>query len=192
MKKTMTITPLSILSVVTTLLLTGCFSSEEHSDLKTWIKGQEQTVRARVEPLPRNLDYTAIPFEGAPSIDPFKSRQLKIVIESQKEAKPKMLPEKNRRKEPLESFNLTEMTINGLVSRDGKTYAIIKTARDNIVHTVGLGNYIGPNYGKIIKIEPDKIVLREIILTNDEWVEKNTDLLLEDASTKSVSSTKNK
>ncbi len=179
------------MSLAASSLLTGCFS-DEHSDLKTWIQGQEQTVRGRVDPLPRNLDYAAIPFEGAPSIDPFKSRQLKIVLEGEKAAKPKMMPETNRRKEPLESFGLAELSINGLVSRDGKTYVIIKTARDNIVHTVTLGNYIGPNYGKIIKIDPDKIVLREIVLTNDEWIEKNTELKLEDASMKSASTTQNK
>lgn len=173
--KTMTIKSLLIISC--TFTLAGCWDTS-HSDLKAWIKAQEQNTRGRVEPLPRNMDYVAIPYEGATGIDPFKPKQVSIVVQDDSNKKQVLTPEMNRRKEPLEYYNISEMAITGFILKDGQTFAMIKSQKDNIVHTVGVGNYLGTNFGKILKIADDKVFLRELLLVGSEWNEKITELQL--------------
>jgi len=81
----------------------------------------------------------------------------------------------NRRKEPLEHFSLDQLKITGMITKDSKLFAIIK-APDGKNNYVTVGNYIGTNFGKIMKIDETTISLEERIKDADEWKIKNTSI----------------
>ena len=72
-------------------------------------------------------------------------------------------PDINRIKEPLEQYELAQMTFRGmLISPEGQQYALIQRP-DGSVASVKVGDYIGLNDGRIVEITPTQINLIEIV-----------------------------
>ena len=72
-------------------------------------------------------------------------------------------PDPTRVKEPLEQYELAQMTFRGvLVSPEGQQYALIQRP-DGSVANVKVGDYIGLNDGRIVEITPTQINLIEIV-----------------------------
>ena len=163
------------LSALTVLILSGCDSSGGVSDLKTWEKDETAKFPMRVEPLPKVRPYNAPQVDIQNIVDPFKQR---LIVATG--ATGGVSPDKTRRKEPLEAFNLDTMTMVGSMAKAGKIFALIKT-RENVVYQVGVGNYIGQNYGKILAIEETSFRIREQIQDGDVWVEKERNVNLQEA-----------
>ena len=89
--------------------------------------------------------------------------------------------EMNRRREPLEAFPLDSMTMVGSVRRSGRQFALLKV--DDLLYQVKPGDYLGQNYGKIVKITEDEITLREIVQDAvGEWIERPASLMLQEKS----------
>ena len=72
-------------------------------------------------------------------------------------------PDINRIKEPLEQYELAQMTFRGmLISPEGQQYALVQRP-DGSVASVKVGDYIGLNDGRIVEITPTQINLIEIV-----------------------------
>ena len=71
-------------------------------------------------------------------------------------------PDTARRKEDLEAFPLEVLKMVGTVVMKSNLWGLVK-ADDGTIHRVQAGNYMGKNYGKIIRISTDKIELMEIV-----------------------------
>jgi type IV pilus assembly protein PilP len=90
-------------------------------------------------------------------------------------------PELARRKEPLEAFPLDTMTLVGSIIKAGQPVALVKV--DSLLYQVKLGNYLGPNYGKVVKITETEVTLREIVQDAvGEWIERAATLALQERS----------
>ena len=88
-------------------------------------------------------------------------------------------PELNRRKEPLEAYPLDAMTMVGSLDRAGQKVALVKV--DQLLHQVRQGNYLGQNYGRVMRISESDITLREIVQdAAGEWIERSTTLQLQE------------
>src|SRR6202008_810544 len=70
-------------------------------------------------------------------------------------------PELARRKEPLEAYPLDAMKMVGSLIKEGQPVALLKV--DNLLYQVKPGNYLGQNYGKIVKVSETEVTLREIV-----------------------------
>ena len=89
------------------------------------------------------------------------------------------LYELNRRKEPLEAFPLDSMTMVGSLDRAGQKVALVRV--DTLLHQVRPGNYLGQNYGRVIRITESEVMLREIVQdAAGEWIERSTALQLQE------------
>ena len=60
-------------------------------------------------------------------------------------------PDTTRRKEELEAFPLDVLKMVGTVVMKSNLWGLVK-ADDGTIHRVQAGNYMGKNYGKIIRI----------------------------------------
>ena len=66
----------------------------------------------------------------------------------------------------------------GTVAMKSNLWGLVK-ADDATIHRVQVGNYMGKNYGKIIRISTDKIELMEIVPDKPgTWREQQTSLAL--------------
>ena len=69
----------------------------------------------------------------------------------------------------------------GMMKKQGETYGIVRV--DNKIHHVKVGQYLGQNYGRVVRINDQEIVLRELVREGvGEWKEKMTSLKLEGAA----------
>ena len=149
-------------------------------ELQAWMNQERQQVRPNVQPLSPPTSFSPQPYEGNEGVEPFSPRKLTGVLK-QEAAQPNSLvaSELNRRKEPLEAFPLDSMSMVGSVNRRGVPQALLKV--DSLLYQVKAGDYIGQNYGKIIKITETEIELREIVQdAAGEWIERTATLQLQE------------
>jgi type IV pilus assembly protein PilP len=113
-------------------------------------------------------------------VDPFNAQKLSGAMRQEvREMDARMTAELNRRREPLETFPLDAVALRGSVLRQGRRVALI--AVDKLLYQVKQGDYMGQNYGRVVKIEESRIELREIVQdASGEWVERITALQMQE------------
>lgn len=167
------------------LALAGCDSSG-HEELQQWMGEQRAAAKPRIQPIPEPKKFTPQAYTQEAAVDPFSNQKLTQALKRES-AQPNstaaalVAPELARRKEPLESFPLDAMTMVGSLARQGQPVALVRV--DNLLYQVRPGNYLGQNYGRIIKIDETEVVLREIVQdAAGEWIERTAKLQLQEKS----------
>jgi len=163
------------------LALAGCGASER-DELRQWMQTQRAQVQPRVPPISEPKKFTPQAYTGDSEVDPFSSLKLAQALRSEA-AQPVLssliAPELNRRKEALEGFPLDTMTMVGSMVRNGRPVALI--AVDKLLYQVGVGSYMGMNYGRVTRISENQIDLREIVQdAAGEWIERAAALQLQE------------
>ena len=73
------------------------------------------------------------------------------------------------------------MKMVGSLIKEGQPVALLRV--DNLLYQVKPGNYLGQNYGKIMKVGETEVVLREIVQdAAGEWTERTATLQLQERS----------
>ncbi|HET9404870.1 MAG TPA: pilus assembly protein PilP [Burkholderiales bacterium] len=165
------------------VIAVACFaliscSSEQHSDLRQFVKDSDSMPRGRIPPLPEVKPYEPFEYAAFDLIDPFVPRK----IEAPKLANvPGALqPPKDHRKGPLEAFPLENLKMVGTLQQQKNFYALIKTP-DNNLYRVKPGDFVGQNFGRIIDINESAVKLKELIQdSGSEWKEEERTLLLQE------------
>ena len=150
--------------------------SNEQDELQQWMDQQKREVRASVEPIVAPKKFDPQPYVEASSVEPFSTQKLTVALKQEARQPNSLLAsEMNRRREPLEAFPLDSMGMVGSISREGRPYALLRV--DNLLYQVRAGEYLGQNYGKIMKITETEITLREIVQdAAGEWTERPSSL----------------
>ncbi|MEY4563106.1 MAG: hypothetical protein RLZZ618_2383 [Pseudomonadota bacterium] len=68
--------------------------------------------------------------------------------------------------EHLERYRMSELTLRALVQVQGKTHALVEAAEAGL-YRVSQGNYMGADYGRIMRIDMEGLKLREIKADQD-------------------------
>ena len=159
-------------------LLVGCGDSG-FSDLEQYVKEVKARPKGNIEPLPEMKTIEPFVFKPEGLRDPFKA-----MTESEEEQEAQLStgngikPDTSRRKEELEAYPLDNLRMVGTVVMKTKLWGLVK-ASDKTIYRVQVGNHMGKNYGKIIRILTDKIELMEIVPdTPGTWREQQTSLAL--------------
>ena len=160
------------------LVLGGC--GGETQELQDWMDQQRREVRPSAQPLAAPKKFNPVPYASAQQVDPFSTQKLSVAIKQEARQLNSMLSaEMNRRKEPLESFPLDAMTMVGSVSRSGAPLALLRV--DNLLYQVKAGDYLGQNYGRVLRINETEVALREIVQdAAGEWIERTATLQLQE------------
>ncbi|HSV45714.1 MAG TPA: pilus assembly protein PilP [Ramlibacter sp.] len=165
-------------------VLAGCGSSDQ-DELQKWMQAQRAQTKPQIAPLPEPKKFTPQAYNQEAATDPFSSQKLAQALKRdavQSTANAKLIaPELARRKEPLESFPLDIMTMVGSLIKEGQPVALVRV--DKLLYQVRAGNYLGQNYGRIMKVTETEVVLREIVQdAAGEWIERPATLQLQERS----------
>jgi type IV pilus assembly protein PilP len=176
------LTSLSVLTVAA--LLAGCGASNE-DEIRQWMVNERNQAKPKVAPIAPPKQFVPEPYGSAASMDPFSSQKLTQALRrdsAQTVSNAALVaPELARRKEPLEAFPLDTMTLVGSILKTGQPVALVKV--DSLLYQVKPGNYLGPNYGKVVKITETEVTLREIVQDAvGEWIERAATLALQERS----------
>jgi type IV pilus assembly protein PilP len=170
------------LALALTALLAGCGSSSE-DELRQWIVEERNQTRPKVAPIPAPKQFVPEAYTNTAAIEPFSNVKLAQALKRESSQAVTngalVAPELARRKEPLEAFPLDAMSLVGNLTKAGQPVALVKV--DNLLYQVKLGNYLGQNYGKVIKITETQVTLREIVQDAvGEWIERAATLELQE------------
>lgn len=160
--------------------LAGC--GAEHEELQGWMDQQQREVKPNVTPLQPPSRFDPQPYSAAEAVEPFSPQKLTVALR-QEARQPNSLvsAELNRRKEPLEAWPLDAMSMVGSVSKQGQPMALLRV--DRLLYQVKVGDYLGQNYGRIMKISETEITLREIVQdAAGEWIERPATLQLQETA----------
>jgi type IV pilus assembly protein PilP len=146
------------LATLSTALLFGC--GHDMSDLEEYAAATKAKDYGSIDPIPQVKVYQGYIYPGHDR-SPFDSNVIA--------AKPKKISEdanvqidRNRTPEYLENFPLDSLTFVGTLTQDEVLWGLIK-GPDGTIQRVREGNYMGQNYGEIIRISDTSIELNEII-----------------------------
>ena len=105
--------------------------------------------------------------------NPFK---LKPIIE-----KDELAPNQSRPKEPLELLPLDALKFVGILEQNNRTWGLISKPDGSLVR-VTVGNYMGKNYGQIMAIDDDHLILEETVRVSGKWQKQRITLKMQPAS----------
>lgn len=164
------------------LILTGC-SGGEHGDLRDWIVEQKAVAKPKIQPLKEPSIFSPQVYSASNGMDPFNMLKLTQVLNRDSEGRQSNLEllkaEQNRHKEELEGYPLDNMRMVGSMRKDGMDTALLRV--NQLIYQVQPGNYLGQNYGRILKIDENNIKLREVVQdATGDWVERITTLDLQE------------
>jgi type IV pilus assembly protein PilP len=177
--------PLRLFAILATgAVVAGCGASGQE-EIEQWMRDERAATKPHVTPIPEPKKFTPQAYTQEASTDPFSSVKLTQALkrESAQSSSNAALvaPELARRKEPLEAYPLDAMKMVGSLIKEGQPVALLRV--DNLLYQVKPGNYLGQNYGKILKVSETEIVLREIVQdAAGEWTERTATLQLQERS----------
>lgn len=168
--------------VLAGLVLSACTSSGE-DELRDWMVEQRANTKPSVTPLTEPKKFVPESYDQEGMLEPFNPLKLTQALRrdsTQIAANAALIePEMKRRKEPLEAYPLDAIAMVGSLNKSGIPTALVKV--DNLIYQVRAGNYLGQNYGKILKINETSVQLREIVQDGTgDWTERAASLELQE------------
>ena len=148
------------LLVLLPLLLSGC-ASDEHQDLRQWMRDEAKGMKGKVAPFP------VVSYETEMLTPPFATGKI-VTLEV---AADKTAPDRERPQQPLEIFPLEDLRVTGVIMAGPVPYALVQTPPPNKPKHVRVGEYMGRNFGKITAITSEGITVVETVKdANGAWV----------------------
>jgi len=167
--------------MVSALFLSACSGPQE--ELDGWMANERNQTRPAVLPLSPPGKFNPERYQGADAVEPFSNQKLAASLRGDVlTPDPRLAAELNRRKEPLEAFPLDGVSMVGSVMRKGTRFALLKV--DALLYQVKVGDYLGQNNGKIMKITETEISIRETVqdATGGELIERPAALQLQEGA----------
>ncbi|RMG31924.1 MAG: pilus assembly protein PilP [Gammaproteobacteria bacterium] len=159
-------------------LLGGCTASTDTSDLERFVQQVRARKAAPIEPLPEFKPYETFLYQAFDRRSPFVPSTTDLAAIARHEAGNGVHPDPNRPREPLEEYALDSLRMVGTLEKEGRRWALIQTP-EGTVHRVTVGNYLGRNNGRIVRITDLGVELKEIVPDGlGGWKERKTTLAL--------------
>ncbi len=142
-------------------LLVGC-SSSGMSDLQQFV-AEAKAKKGQVEPLPEFKPAETFVYSAGDLKDPFETWKSEVKpTEEVNKVVAGIRPDVRRRREVLENYPLDTLRMIGSVEFKSQRWGLVK-APDGIIYRVRPDNYLGQNYGRIVEVTENKLILTEIV-----------------------------
>ncbi len=164
--------------------LTACSDAESVSALQAQLTQIKQRPQGDIEKPPTFKFYEGFAYSASSLRSPFVP-PMSIDFSKIPASGKKVQPDLKRMKEPLEEYTIESLTMVGsLKQAKGVFYALIADKAGSI-HQVRVGNYLGKNYGRIVKVSEESVDLIEVVPDAGAWVERPRSLMLSEAQSSS-------
>ncbi len=162
-------------------LLVGC--QQEKQDLALYVANVKAQQKPDIEPIPVMKPYEKFSYSASDLRNPF----VKTVVEAPTDEQTTPVvdngihPDKNRLKEALETYPLSELQFVGTLGKD-VLWALIR-ASDGVIHRVKVGNYMGQNDGLILAVTETELTLKEVVPDGrGAYIERESSLSIADVN----------
>ena len=162
--------------------IAGC--EADHAELQAWMEESRRNTPTVVERIAEPKRFEAFVYRPAETTDPFSLAKLRgAAAAAPGQPASRLEPDTKRRREPLEAFPLDGLKMVGNLRRGTTEVALLQA--DSLVYQVRVGNYIGQNFGRVLRISENEVAIRETVQdAAGAWVERDTALRLQVQETK--------
>lgn len=158
------------------LLLAAC--EGEQGELRDWMDRTRRDMPVIREKIAEPKSFEPYRYASAGAVDPFSFAKLKVGLPPPQRGKEGPRPDTARPREALEAYPLDSLRMVGNLVRGGKVVALVQS--DRMLFQVRVGNYVGQNYGRIVRISEDEVSIREIVQdAAGDWIERDSALKLQ-------------
>lgn len=169
----------NIFAACVSLLIAACSPVSNFTDLEAFVNEVNSRPSAPVEPVPEFVPYEGFIYGAASSRSPF---DIPLIIDNESGAvlNQDVEPDLERIPEFLENQSLSELKMVGRLTSTGGVYEALVEDGFGEVHRVGVGDYMGRNYGRIDQISDSQMNMIEIVPSGSGgWVERPQTLTLQ-------------
>lgn len=160
------------------LLLTAC-DEQANSALKQWIEQTRRDMKPQVQALPQAETFPSFQYRAADRADPFDTKKLAAGFGDGMLAGEGLQPDRQRSREPLENYPLESLKMVGSIRRSKQVMGLIEV--DKVIHQVRQGSHLGQNYGKVVAIEDEAILIDEMVQdANGSWLMRRAQIVLQE------------
>jgi len=160
------------LVLVIAVMLSGCF--DDTTDLKNHIAKIQANTKSYIEPMPEVPKFNHFDYSAQMLRSPFVAPKPEAIQEKMQQMSGCLSPDPRRRKQPLEKFALSDLTMRGTLGELGITWALVE-ASDATLHRVAVGSYVGLYNGRIAAVSQESVKVIELIPDGAGcWVERET------------------
>lgn len=157
-------------------LLAGC--DADRAELQAWMEHTRASTPQVVERVSEPKRFEPFRYGAADEVDPFSLAKLKVTSAASNRPASALQPDVSRRREPLEAFPLDNLKMVGNLQRGAANVALLQT--DTALYQVRVGNYVGQNHGRVLRISEEEVAIREVVQdAAGDWVERDTALRLQ-------------
>jgi type IV pilus assembly protein PilP len=146
--------------VLAALMLAACTNSMD--DLQKYIESVKARPADPIPPIPPVKTYAPYVYEGMTGRDPFRQSITEGADDTRSAKGTGPRPDFDRPKEYLERYELDTLSMVGTFSKDKDYWALVRDP-EGVIHRVPVGNYMGKNHGKVVKITGTEVDLSELI-----------------------------
>lgn len=158
--------------VITSLMISGCF--DDPSNLKAHLAQVQANTSSKIDPMPTVPEFTHFDYSAQVRRSPFVAPKPEAIQEKLQQMSGCLSPDPRRRKQPLEKFSLSDLSMRGTLGELGITWALMQ-ASDATLHRVAVGGYIGLYNGRITSVSQNNVKVLELIPDGAGcWVERET------------------
>jgi type IV pilus assembly protein PilP len=158
------------------LALAGC--EVDRTELQSWMDETRRNTPPVTNKIAEPKKFEPFRYQAEDLIDPFSLSKMKVGAAAAARSGGGVQPDTSRRREPLESFPLDNLKMVGNLQQDGSHVALLQA--DTALFQVRVGNYIGQNFGRVLKISDSEVAIREIVQdAAGDWIERDTALRLQ-------------
>jgi type IV pilus assembly protein PilP len=163
-----------ILSIMTLTLATGCF--DDTSEIKAHMEQVKATTTNYIAPMPEVNPFNHIAYSADDLRSPFVLPRPEAIQQKMQQMAGCLSPDTNRRKQPLEKYALSDLTMRGTLGDASMLWALLE-ASDLSLHRVALGNYLGLFNGRITQVSAKTVKIIELAPDGAGcWVEREATL----------------
>lgn len=157
--------------VLSALLLSSCAGNDDMAEIQRYAQAVVSRPPGQIDPPPEFVSYVAFTYSAASLRSPFDI-PIDAATALRNQQNNAVMPDENRPKEYLENFAIGALAMVGTISRGGQMWALVRDETNN-VNRVTIGNYLGKNHGRIVRISDIQIDLVEIVPAGPGgWIER--------------------
>ncbi|NQY62357.1 MAG: pilus assembly protein PilP [Alteromonadaceae bacterium] len=165
-----------VLILIMPLFISGCFDNTD--DIKAHMATVHANTTTYIEPMPSAPVFHHFEYSAHTLRSPFVAPQPAVIQEKIQQMSGCLGPEPRRRKQPLEKFALSDLSMKGTLGEAGTVWALVESS-DGTLHRVTSGNYVGLFNGIITAVTPDKVKVIELIPDGAGcWVKRETAVVM--------------
>lgn len=159
------------IGAIAIVLLGGCHERETPAQLQAWIGMVRDQMPERPSYIAPQSKFTPLAYQADTDDTPFG--RLPAIIVAEHSARP---PQRGA-PQVLEEFPLEALHMVGTISQAGRHYVLLQM--DKIVYQAKAGDYVGKNFGMILRITEHETALEELVPGADgRWTARSAVLSL--------------